>query len=204
MKRLQTIFFSLLIVTAAFADINVKGKVIDADGSEPMIGVSVLVKGTSTGTVTDFDGNFEISVPDKATLQLSYIGYKTIELRAVPDMQIIMESDAQQLQEVVSLGYSAVKKAELSSAVVTVDAEKLNDVTTSDIGNMLQGKVAGLTVSNAGGQPGDAAQIRIRGTGSINAGSAPIYVVDGVMGGAFNPNDVETISVLKDAGSTGI
>ena len=193
-----------MIVTAAFADINVKGKVIDADGSEPMIGVSVLVKGTSTGTVTDFDGNFEISVPDKATLQLSYIGYKTIELRAVPDMQIIMESDAQQLQEVVSLGYSAVKKAELSSAVVTVDAEKLNDVTTSDIGNMLQGKVAGLTVSNAGGQPGDAAQIRIRGTGSINAGSAPIYVVDGVMGGAFNPNDVETISVLKDAGSTGI
>ena len=204
MKRLQTIFFSLLIVTAAFADINVKGLVIDADGSEPMIGVSVLVLGTSTGTVTDFDGNFELTVPDKATLQLSYIGYKTIELRAVPEMQIIMEADALQLQEVVSLGYSAVKKAELSSAVVTVSAEELTDVTTSDIGNMLQGKVAGLTVSNAGGQPGDAAQIRIRGTGSINAGSAPIYVVDGVMGGAFNPNDVETISVLKDAGSTGI
>ena len=204
MKRLQTIFFSLLIVTAAFADINVKGLVIDADGSEPMIGVSVLVKGTTVGTVTDFDGNFELTVPDKATLQLSYIGYKTIELRAVPEMQIIMEADALQLQEVVSLGYSAVKKAELSSAVVTVSAEELTDVTTSDIGNMLQGKVAGLTVSNAGGQPGDAAQIRIRGTGSINAGSAPIYVVDGVMGGAFNPNDVETISVLKDAGSTGI
>ena len=204
MKRLQTIFFCLLVVSAAFADINVKGKVIDADNSEPMIGVSILVKGTSTGTVTDFDGNFELSVPDKATLQLSYIGYKTIEIRAVDNMQIIMESDAQQLQEVVSLGYSAVKKAELSSAVVTVSSEELTDVTTSDIGNMLQGKVAGLTVSNAGGQPGDAAQIRIRGTGSINAGSAPIYVVDGVMGGAFNPNDVETISVLKDAGSTGI
>ena len=204
MKRLQAIFLCLTLAMAAFADINVKGKVIDADGSEPMIGVSVLVKGTSTGTVTDFDGNFELTVPDKATLQLSYIGYKTIELRAVSDMQIIMESDAQQLQEVVSLGYSAVKKAELSSAVTTVSAEQLTDVTTSDIGNMLQGKVAGLTVSNAGGQPGDAAQIRIRGTGSINAGSAPIYVVDGVMGGAFNPNDVETISVLKDAGSTGI
>ena len=204
MKRLQTIFFCLLVGVSAFADINVKGKVIDADTSEPMIGVSVLVMGTSTGTVTDFDGNFSLTVPDKATLQLSYIGYKTIELRAVPDMRIILESDAQQLQEVVSLGYSAVKKAELSSAVVTVSADQLTDVTTSDIGNMLQGKVAGLTVSNAGGQPGDAAQIRIRGTGSINAGSAPIYVVDGVMGGAFNPNDVETISVLKDAGSTGI
>ena len=83
MKRLQTIFLSLLVVSAAFADINVKGKVIDADGSEPMIGVSILVKGTATGTVTDFDGNFELTVPDKAVLQLSYIGYKTIELRAV-------------------------------------------------------------------------------------------------------------------------
>ena len=204
MKRIQTIFLCLTLAVAAFADIHVKGKVIDADGAEPMIGVSVLVKGSSTGTVTDFDGNFELTVPDKATLQLSYIGYKTVELRAVPNMQIIMESDAQMLQEVVSLGYSAVRRAELSSAVVTVTADELTDVTTSDLGNMLQGKVAGVQVSNAGGQPGDAAQIRIRGTGSINAGSAPIYVVDGVVGGAFNPNDVETISVLKDAGSTGI
>ena len=204
MKRLQAIFFCLMLAVAAFADINVKGTVIDADTSEPMIGVSILVKGTSTGTVTDFDGNFTLTVPDKATLQLSYMGYKTIEVRAVADMNIIMESDAQLLQEVVSLGYSAVKKAELSSAVVTVSAEELTDVTSSDIGNMLQGKVAGLTVSNASGQPGDAAQIRIRGTGSISAGSEPVYVVDGVMGGAFNPNDVETISVLKDAGSTGI
>lgn len=204
MKRLQTIFFSLLIVTAAFADINVKGMVIDADTSEPMIGVSVLVMGTSTGTVTDFDGNFELTVPDKATLQLSYIGYKTIELRAIENMQIIMESDAQQLQEVVSLGYSAVKKAELSSAVVTVSAEDLTDVTTSDVGNMLQGKIAGVQVSNSTGQPGSNAEIRIRGTGSITAASDPVYVVDGVMGGQFNPKDVETISVLKDAGATGI
>jgi len=204
MKRLQTILFSLLIAVAAFADTTIKGTVIDADGAEPMIGVSVLVKGTSIGTVTDFDGNFELTVPEKATLQLSYIGYKTIEIRAVDGLRIIMESDAIMMQEVVSLGYSAVKKAELSSAVVTVDAEKLTDVTSPDIGNMLQGKVAGLTVTNASGQPGEAAQIRIRGTGSITAGSEPVYVVDGVMGGTFNPNDVETISVLKDAGSTGI
>ena len=204
MKRLQAIFLCLTLAVAVFADINVKGTVIDADGSEPMIGVSILVKGSTVGTVTDFDGNFELTVPDKATLQLSYIGYKTIEVRAVEKMNIIMESDAQQLQEVVSLGYSAVKKAELSSAVVTVSADQLTDVTTSDVGNMLQGKVAGLTVANASGQPGEAAQIRIRGTGSISAGSAPVYVVDGVMGGTFNPNDVETISVLKDAGSTGI
>ena len=204
MKRFQAIFFSLMLVVSAFADIHVKGKVIDADGSEPMIGVSILAMGTTIGTVTDFDGNFELVVPDKATLQISYIGYKTIELRAVEKMQIIMEADAIGLQEVVSLGYSAVKKAELSSAVVTVSAEQLTDVTSSDVGNMLQGKIAGVQVTNAGGQPGDAAQIRIRGTGSITAGSEPVYVVDGVMGGTFNPNDVETISVLKDAGSTGI
>lgn len=204
MKRFQTIFFCLMLSAAVFADISVKGTVIDADNSEPMIGVSILVKGTTSGTITDFDGNFEMTVPDKATLQLSYMGYKTIEIRAMEKMQIIMETDAQQLQEVVSLGYSAVKKAELSSAVVTVDAEKLTDVTTPDVGNMLQGKVAGVQVTNAGGQPGDAAQIRIRGTGSITASASPVYVVDGVMGGSFNPNDVETISVLKDAGSTGI
>ena len=193
-----------MLAVSAFADVNVKGTVIDADNSEPLIGVSILVQGTTQGTITDFDGNFEMNVPDKAVLQFSYIGYKTIEVRAVPNMNVIMESDAQQLDEVVSLGYSAVKRAELSSAVVTVSADQLTDVTTSDIGNMLQGKVAGLYVSNAGGQPGDAAQIRIRGTGSITAGSAPVYVVDGVMNGTFNPNDVESISVLKDAGSTGI
>lgn len=204
MRRIQTIFFCLMLSMASFADISVKGTVVDADNSEPMIGVSILVKGTSQGTITDFDGNFEMTVPDKATLQMSYMGYKTIEIRAMENMQVIMETDAQQLQEVVSLGYSAVKKAELSSAVVTVDAEKLTDVTTPDVGNMLQGKVAGVQVTNAGGQPGDAAQIRIRGTGSITASAAPVYVVDGVMGGSFNPNDVETISVLKDAGSTGI
>ena len=204
MKRLLPILLSLMLAVSAFADINVKGRVIDADGSEPLIGVSILVQGTTQGTVTDFDGNFEIIVPDKAVLQFSYIGYKTIEVRAVSSMHVIMESDAQQLQEVVSLGYSAVKRAELSSAVVTVSADALTDVTTSDVGNMLQGKVAGVQVSNSTGQPGAGAEIRIRGTGSITAASDPVYVVDGVMGGNFNPNDVETISILKDAGATGI
>ena len=193
-----------MLAVSAFADISVKGQVIDADNSEPMIGVSIQVVGTTSGTVSDFDGNFEMTVPDKAVLQFSYIGYKTIEVRAVASMQVIMELDAIQMQEVVSIGYSAVKKAELSSAVVTVTAENLTDVATSDVGNMLQGKVAGVQVSNSTGQPGAGAEIRIRGTGSITAASDPVYVVDGVMGGQFNPNDVETITVLKDAGATGI
>jgi TonB-linked outer membrane protein, SusC/RagA family len=204
MKRFPAILLSLMLAVSAFADINVKGKVIDADGSEPLIGVSILVQGTTNGTVTDFDGNFEMTVPDKAVLQFSYIGYKPIEVRAVPEMNVIMESDAIQMQEVVSIGYSSVKRAELSSAVVTVSADELTDVTTSDVGNMLQGKVAGVQVSNSTGQPGAGAQIRIRGTGSITAASDPVYVVDGVMGGTFNPNDVESITVLKDAGTTGI
>ena len=204
MKRLQAIFLCLTLAMAAFADISVKGTVIDAETSEPMIGVSILVKGSTTGTVTDFDGNFELNAPNGAVLQFSYLGYKTQELAASATMKVTLETDAQQLQEVVSLGYSAVKKAELSSAVVTVSADALTDVTSSDVGNMLQGKIAGVQVTNAGGQPGDAAQIRIRGTGSINASADPVYVVDGVMGAPFNPNDVESISVLKDAGSTGI
>ena len=204
MKRLQAIFLCLTLAMAAFADISGKGTVIDAETSEPMIGVSILVKGSTTGTVTDFDGNFELNAPNGAVLQFSYLGYKTQELAASATMKVTLETDAQQLQEVVSLGYSAVKKAELSSAVVTVSADALTDVTSSDVGNMLQGKIAGVQVTNAGGQPGDAAQIRIRGTGSINASADPVYVVDGVMGAPFNPNDVESISVLKDAGSTGI
>lgn len=204
MKRLQAILCSLLVVFSAMADITARGKVIDGDNNEPMIGVSILVKGTTQGTITDFDGNFELTAPNGATLQFTYLGYKTVELPASANMSVRMETDATELQEVVSLGYSAVKKAELSSAVVTISAEALTDVTSSDVGNMLQGKIAGVQVTNAGGQPGDAAQIRIRGTGSITAGSEPVYVVDGVMGGTFNPNDVETISVLKDAGSTGI
>lgn len=204
MKRLQTLCLSLLVVVAAMADVTVKGTITDQDGGEPLIGVSILVKGTSTGTITDFDGKYSITVPDNAVLQFSYVGYKTQELAAQPVMNITMAMDAFEMQEVVSLGYSAVKKAELSSAVVTISAEKLTDVTTTDVGNMLQGKIAGVQVSNTSGQPGDAAQIRIRGTGSITASADPVYVVDGVMGGTFNPNDVETISVLKDAGSTGI
>lgn len=205
MKRLQTLFLSLLVAMTALANINVQGTITDQETDEPLIGVSVLVKGSTMGTITDFEGVFVLAdVPENAVIQFSYVGYKATEMQVQPVMNLKLESDALQLQEVVSLGYSAVKKAELSSAVVTLSAEELTNVTTPDVGNMLQGKIAGVQVTNASGQPGEAAQIRIRGTGSITASSDPVYVVDGVMGGSFNPNDVETISVLKDAGATGI
>lgn len=205
MKTFHVICMALLLgTTSAFASITVKGQVTSAEDGLGMPGASIVVKGTTTGTITDFDGNYEIEVDNGATLVFSFMGYKSQEHKAVSHLSVTLQSDAIMMQEVVSLGYSSVKKAELSSAVVTVSADQLTDVTTSDVGNMLQGKVAGVQVTNAGGQPGEAAQIRVRGTGSITASSDPVYVVDGVMGASFNPQDVETISVLKDAGATGI
>lgn len=205
MKRFQLICLSLFLFAAgALAQVTVKGTVTSAEDQEGLPGVSIIVKGTNHGTVSDIDGKYQIEAPAGAVLQFSFVGYKTVEKKAAGVVNVVMESDAIMMNEVVSLGYSSVKKAELSSAVVTISSEALTDVTTSDVGNMLQGKVAGVQISNAGGQPGEAAQIRIRGTGSITASSDPVYVVDGVMGGSFNPNDVESISVLKDAGATGI
>ena len=205
MKTFHVICMALLLgTTSAFASITVKGQVTSAEDGLGMPGASIVVKGTTAGTITDFDGNYEIEVDNGATLVFSFMGYKSQEHKATPHLSVTLQSDAIMMQEVVSLGYSSVKKAELSSAVVTVSADQLTDVTTSDVGNMLQGKIAGVQVTNAGGQPGEAAQIRVRGTGSITASSDPVYVVDGVMGASFNPQDVETISVLKDAGATGI
>lgn len=204
MRKTLTLLIATIMSLTTWADVQVQGIVKDQATSDPLIGVSIQVKSTTTGTVTDVDGRFELSVPNGSTLVFSYMGYKPIEVAAAPQMQVELEEDIALLDEVVSLGYSSVKRAELSSAVVSLDAEQLTDVTSSDVGNMLQGKVAGVQVINVSGQPGDAATIRIRGTGSITAASDPVYVVDGVMGASFNPNDVETISVLKDAGATGI
>lgn len=190
----------------ALAQQRVSGTVTDKATGEPLVGVSVAVKGTTKGVISDVDGKYFADVASDATLVFGYLGYKDVtvgvEGRAV--INVTMESDINKLDEVVMVGYSSVKKTELSSAVTTVQGDKLRDVTTPDLGSMLQGKVAGVQVTNSSGAPGSTATIRIRGTGSIAAGSDPLYVVDGVVGGTFNPNDVESITVLKDAGSTGI
>lgn len=190
----------------ALAQQRVSGTVTDKATGEPLVGVSVAVKGTTKGVISDVDGKYSADVAPDANLVFGYLGYKDVtvgvEGRAV--INVTMESDINKLDEVVMVGYSSVKKAELSSAVTTVQGDKLRDVTTPDLGSMLQGKVAGVLVTNSSGAPGSTATIRIRGTGSIAAGSDPLYVVDGVVGGTFNPNDVESITVLKDAGSTGI
>ena len=204
--RVISVAAMLLLSLTAFAQKHqVSGKVIDASTGEPVIGAGVLIS-SGGGVVTDYDGNYTLEAADGDILTFSSIGFESVTEK-VDGRRVInvsMQPDTQLLEEVVVLGYTTQKKAELSSAVVTVSAEKLTDVTTADVGNMLQGKVAGVMVMNSSGQPGASADIRIRGTGSITAGAGPLYVVDGVAGGAFNPNDIETLTVLKDASATAL
>lgn len=187
-------------------DITVSGLVSDAQTGEPLIGVSVAIQGTTRGVNTDLDGRFTIETAADSRLVLGCLGYKTlsVDVQGRKELNLTMQSDINTLDAVVVMGYSSVKKAELSSSVTSVEGDELRDVVSTDVGTLLQGKVAGVTVSNSSGQPGSAATIRIRGTGSISASSSPLYVVDGVVGGSFSPNDVETITVLKDAGSTAL
>ncbi len=204
--RIFTVLASLaLSITMAAQNVSVSGQVLDASNGEPVIGAGVIVS-TGGGTVTDYDGNYVISAPKGSELIFSSLGYidhkESVDGRT--EINVSLQPDTQQLEEVVVLGFTTQKRAELTSAVVSVSGDKLTDVTTPDVGNMLQGKVAGVVVMNSSGQPGAGADIRIRGTGSINAGAGPLYVVDGVAGGSFNPNDVETLTVLKDASATAL
>lgn len=188
------------------AQTTVNGTVTSSEDNLPLPGVSIVVEGTSNGTVTDFDGNYSLNVGQDAVLVFSYIGFETKRepLAGRQRVDISLQPDTSELDEVIVMGYSSKTKAELSSSVVTLSSDKLTDVTTPDIGTMLQGKAAGVMVSSGSGQPGASSEIRIRGTGSITAQSSPLYVVDGISGGSFNPNDVETITILKDASATAI
>ena len=206
MKKLFFILLlSLLTVAYAFAQQTVTGSVKDAVTGEPMVGVGVVVS-TGGGAVTDIDGNYTVSAGKDAVLTFSLLGYvdvvETVGTRTRID--VFMKEDVQFLDEVVVLGYTSQKKNELSSSVVTLRSEELLDNSTPDLGTMIQGKAAGVVVMNASGQPGEGAQIRIRGTGSISASADPLYVVDGIAGGTFNPNDVESVTILKDASATAL
>ncbi|MBO4466412.1 MAG: SusC/RagA family TonB-linked outer membrane protein [Bacteroidales bacterium] len=200
-----SLFIFLTAITANAQTITVKGTVVDAADGSPLMGVAVA-SSAGGGTITDLDGKYLIQVPSDATLTFSCLSYKDVveKVQGRSVIDVVMSEDAQLLEEVVVLGYTTQKKNELSSSVVTMSGEELTNITTPDVGNMLQGKAAGVLVLNASGQPGEGAQIRIRGTGSITAGADPLYVVDGVAGGSFNPNDVETITILKDASATAL
>ena len=207
MKKLLTLLTVLLgTLTLQAQSLRVTGTVTEAATGEPLVGVSVAIQGTARGVVTDLDGHYTVDTQAKAVLVFGYLGYTTVT-EAVNGRSVVnvaMESDINTLDAAISMGYSSIRKTELSSAVTTVQGETIRDVTSSDLGTMLQGRVAGLDVFNASGNPNSGSTIRIRGTGSISASSDPLYVVDGVVGGTFSPNDVESITVLKDAGATGI
>ena len=205
MKGLLTSLFLMLAVSMSAQQHTVTGTVVDADNGQPLVGVAVMVS-TGGGITTDLNGSFSVSASDDATLTFNTLGYLDVteKVNGRSVINVKMTVDSKVLEEVVVLGYTSQKKNELSSSVVSISSEKLKDVTTPDLGNMLQGKAAGVLVMNASGQPGESAKIRIRGTGSISAHANPLYVVDGVAGGSFNPNDVETLTVLKDASATAL
>ena len=200
---------SLVSIGAMAEPIAIVGKVIDANG-EPLVGASVAEAGTSNGTITDLDGAFVLTVEKNVTLLVSYVGYKDQEVRAHKDMVVMLREDTQVLDEVVAIGYGTQKKANLTGAVTTVDVSKtLESKSESDVTKALQGAVPGLTITNATGDLDADPTVVIRGIGTLsNSGtSTPLYVVDGVPMenlGYLNPNDIESISVLKDASSTAI
>lgn len=188
-------------------DFVVSGRVISSADAQGIPGVSILVKSTAVGTVTDIDGNYSITLSTGSeTLVFSSIGFVTQEV-AVNGKGIIditMDEDTQNLDEVVVVGYSSKQLSQLSSSVAVVSGEKLNDVTSNDVTGLLQGKAAGVIVSNSSGDPNASPNVVIRGSSSINAGASPLYVVDGIIGGNVNPKDVESVTILKDAAATGL
>ena len=190
-------------------DITVKGVVKDATG-ETVIGATVMQKGTSNGAVTDIDGNFTLKVPSNATLTISYVGYATqdIAVNGKTEFSIVLKEDSKSLSEVVVVGYGTMDKKELTSAISHVGEENFLTVSTLDPSMMIQGKVAGVSITNTGsGDPNNQASIQIRGVSSRSAGLGPLIVIDGVPGGNLtniNPNDIASFDVLKDGAASAI
>ena len=186
---------------------TVTGRIVD-DMGEPIIGANVFVKGTTNGTVTDFDGNFSIEADSKSVLSISYIGYLTKEI-VIGNLKVInitLLEDTKALDEVVVIGYGTQKKADLTGAVANVSADDLNTQSNTTIAQALQGKIAGVDIVSQGGAPGGSTRVMVRGIGTLN-NSSPLYIVDGMyMSGIdhLNPNDIASIDVLKDASSAAI
>ena len=206
MKRFFLSFLSLLSITFMYAQSGeISGTVVDATG-ESVIGATVMEKGTSNGTVTDFDGNFKIKVDAGKTLVFSYIGFQTQELAAQDGMKVVMQDDALALNEVVVTGYTTQRKADLTGAISTVSVDEMAKQNENNPMKALQGRVPGMNIT-ADGNPSGAATVRIRGIGTLNDND-PLYIIDGVPTKAgmheLNGNDIESIQVLKDAASASI
>lgn len=198
---------TLFSMTAAAQKIDCSGTIVDTNG-EPIIGASVFLKGETKGAVSDLNGVFKLQqVPEGSMITVSYIGYKTVETKAEADMRIVMHEDNELLSEVVVVGYGVQKKSVVTASIAKVSADDLAATAPVRMDNALKGLAAGVTVTSSSGQPGAAAQIRVRGIGTIN-NSDPLYIVDGmpITGGLdyLNPSDIESIEVLKDAASGAI
>ena len=202
------VLFLLVGMTSVFAQkhVSVSGRITD-ELNEPMIGVSVLEKGTTNGVITDLDGNYTLSVNEGATIVFSYIGYVTQEKKAAAGtMNIVLKEDNKTLDEVVVVGYGVQKKSSVTGAISSVKAEDFENRTITNAEQALQGKTAGVQIISASAAPGSNPAIRIRGYSS-NASSDPLYVVDGLRTkdiSNLDPNDIESMEVLKDAASAAI
>ncbi|MEP4091452.1 TonB-dependent receptor [Reichenbachiella sp.] len=217
----RTIFFCLLQFQLIAQSINIRGTV--TNGSYGLPGASIIIKGTTKGTITDVDGNFELSAPEFAILSVSFIGYKTKEVLMTNDVdyQIELEVDAQQLEELIVVGYGSVKRRDVTGSISSIKPQEMMNTVVSSIDQGIQGKAPGVVVTFGSGQPGSGSTIRIRGTSSILGTLEPLYVIDGVpisnpqnVGAVsgpvlnpletINPSDIESIEILKDASATAI
>lgn len=208
-RHLLSLLFSVLALLAA-AQVKVTGTVTSAEDGEPLIGVTVSEKGNlRNATTTDIDGKFILSVGSGKKINFSYVGCKPAEVTVTEHtapLDIRLESESTTLQEYVAVGYGTMKKSDLTGAVTTVDADKLQKTPAASLANALQGQAAGVSVNSLTGRPGASAEVRIRGVGTIN-GANPIYVVDGIITddiGFLSPNDIQNVEILKDASATAI
>lgn len=204
----------IILTTEAIKDLHaqqqaktVTGTVTDVSG-EPIIGANIRIKGTTTGTITDIDGNFSIKAEPQSVIEVSYIGYLTQEtvINNQKSIRFLLKEDTKTLDEVVVIGYGVQKKADLTGSVANINTEKLNTQSNANIGQALQGKIAGVDIVSQGGAPGSGTRIMVRGIGTLNNAS-PLYIVDGMYMNSIdhiNPNDIASIDVLKDASSTAI
>lgn len=204
----------IILTTEAIKDLHaqqqaktVTGTVTDVSG-EPIIGANIRIKGTTTGTITDIDGNFSIEAEPQSVIEVSYIGYLTQEtvINNQKSIRFLLKEDTKTLDEVVVIGYSVQKKADLTGSVANINTEKLNTQSNANIGQALQGKIAGVDIVSQGGAPGSGTRIMVRGIGTLNNAS-PLYIVDGMYMNSIdhiNPNDIASIDVLKDASSAAI
>lgn len=216
--NLLLLFVMALLPLSVFAQgmISVSGTVLDQNG-DPLIGCTVQLKGSSVGTVTDLDGHFQIKVPEDKMLVFSFIGYKTKEVKAAKTIKVKMEEDSHMLNEVVAIGYGTMKRSDITGSVVSVKAEDMELASAATMDQMLQGRATGLQMTSNSGAAGSGTSIQIRGVNSLSSSNDPVYVIDGsiVTGEAgrdtytnpldgLNPNDIESIEILKDASATAI